>query len=352
MRKLFSVFILLQTLLAMAQPTAHPLEAGQTAEGLVYFLPKTVFHFHVRVERMVYQPGEFSKYAEKYLRLADIQQDEETIHNIIGIDITQSGIRDTSKCYVVNIKGGKWQTAAVSLSDDGVLLAINDAPLQAQPHQPFKAAPQLARTDPHRFLSAEVFAAGSTAKMAELTAAQMQELQQRRQQLIMGDDDEQPKDERQLRLLLTEIDREYDALLTLFTGTISRDTTEHTLTVCPEQEIKNDVLFRLSKQRGLVDRDDYSGVPYYLTVEDPYKTNQEKYPTPVSKKNDGLYVSVPGFIRLILHRDDTPLATFQVAAAQFGFVAMRDGSLFRHHVTHLLLNPITGAVERMTVEGK
>ena len=345
------LFALHCSLFAAAQPVANHLQAGQTPEGVVYFLPKTVFHFHVMVERMTYKPGEFARYAEKYLRMTDIRQNEETVHNVIRIDMTKTGIRDTSKCYAVRLKGGKSETAEITLSDDGVLLAVNDSPADGGTHVPFTAAQQPPPADPRRYLSAEVLAAGSTAKMAELTASQMQELQQRRHRLIMGDDDEElPQDERQLRLMITEIDREYNALLTLFTGSIHRDTTEHTLTVCPEQEIKQEVLFRLSKQLGLVDSDDLSGIPYYLTVEDPYKTTQEKYAVPINKKNEGFYVCVPGSIRLSLYREAAQIASFTTSAAQFGFVELRDGNLFRRYLTHLQLDPATGAVLRQRAD--
>ena len=346
-RKLLSILTILWTQLAAAQPVTTQMQAGRTPDGVVYFLPKTVFHINILVEKTTFTPGEFALYAEKYLRRSDVQQEAETTHQVIDISITSTGVRDTSKCYSTRLKGGKCETADIKLSDDGVLLAINDTPPIPHVHKPFKASPQGVKENARRYLNSDILTAGSMAKMAELTAWQMQKLQEYRQDLITADADEQPQDERQLNRMLSEIDQEYDALLSLFTGTYRRDTVERTITLCPEKEIRHEVLFRLSKQLGLVDKDDLSGVPYYITITDPNKTDQAKYPIPVNKKNEGFYVNVPGSIMMTLEREELPLATFRLSAAQFGFVELRDGTLFRRYVPHMTLHPATGAVERI-----
>ncbi|MBQ8064844.1 MAG: DUF4831 family protein [Prevotella sp.] len=340
------LFGLSTSLSLSAQPVTTQMLGGQAPGGVVYFLPKTVFHFHLLVERRTFTPGEFAPYAENYLRLRDVRQEREVSHNVIDVSITRSAVRDTSRCYTVKMKGGKCETAEVRCSEDGVLLAVNDEPLTIPVHVPFKAAQQPVMPDAHRFLSAEVMAAGSRAKMAELTARQMQELQERRQQLLT-DDDETPKDERLVRRVIAEIDAEYQALLSLFTGTLHRDTVEHTVTLCPERYISREVFFRLSRQLGVVDKDDLAGVPYYISIEPISPAEAEKYSVPENKKNEGFYVCVPGSIRLSLFRADMPLASFDLSAAQFGFTELCHGNLFKRYVTHMQLHPATGAIVRL-----
>ena len=333
--------------MALAQPVATPLTAGHTPEGIVYFLPKTVFRFHVKIERRISEPGVFARYASRYLQLNNVLQERDVDHNIIGMEVTQMGVRDTSKCYALKLKGGKCETADIRLSDDGVLLAVNDEPIALAEPTLNALIPKSAPTvinDPTRYLDADTRSAGSVAKMAELTARQMAELNEKREALITGDADEIPQDDAQLQRMLGEIDKEYNALLSLFTGVVSRDTTEHVITYCPQEEVSRQVLFRISRQRGLVDADDLSGVPYYITVEDLYKTDTAKYPLTEPKKHEGLYANVPGHIRLTLHCDYHELKTFELPAAQFGFVELRDAQLLKRHVTHLQLHPATGAV--------
>ena len=40
--------------------------------GVTYALPKTAINIEVKVNKVTYTPGEFSKYADRYLRLTDV----------------------------------------------------------------------------------------------------------------------------------------------------------------------------------------------------------------------------------------------------------------------------------------
>ena len=331
----------------MAQPQTTPMTAGRTADGIIYYLPKTAIEFNLLIEKKTYTPGEFAKYAEKYLRLKGVNLEEEVTYSIVNYGLTQIGVRDTSKCYAVKLKGGKCETAEIKLSDEGVLQSVNAEPVKPKKHVPFTPAPSVKQPNPHLYLTAEVLSAGSTAKMAELTVEQILELQEHRQQLITGEADDMPQDEQQLQRMIDEIDKQREILMTLFTGTVTRDTVEQTIVVCPEKEVEREVIFRLSKKLGLVDKDDLSGVPYYMTIEDMHRTTFQKYDIHENKKEGGFYVNVPGRIKLTLHRDNHFLGSFDLYAAQFGFVELRSGSLFKRYVTHMTLNPTTGSVDKI-----
>ena len=327
---------------ATAQPEATKMTPGRTPEGVVYFLPKTAIRFNLLVEKKTYQPGQFAKFADKYLHLSNVEQNRQVTYSIVDYSLTTVGVRDTSKCYAVRLKGGKCETAELRLSDDGVLQAINEEPMEAVVRPPFRSAPKGKTVDPRKYMGADVLSASNSAKQAELVVAQMMELQEARQQLITGEADETPQDEQQLHRMLREIDTEREALMSLFTGTVSRDTTEHSLTVCPEAPVDREVVFRLSARRGLVDKDDLSGTPFYMTVEN---VNPASYPTAENKKNEGFFVNKPGIARVTLYQESHQLGVFELPFAQFGFVELRDGNLFKRYITHMRLNPTTGAVE-------
>ena len=347
MKKLLLAAMCLWSAIAMAQPQTTPMTAGRTADGIIYYLPKTAIEFNLLIEKKTYTPGEFAKYAEKYLRLKGVNLEEEVTYSIVNYGLTQIGVRDTSKCYAVKLKGGKCETAEIKLSDEGVLQSVNAEPVKPKKHVTFTPAPSVKQPNPHLYLTAEVLSAGSTAKMAELTVEQILELQEHRQQLITGEADDMPQDEQQLQRMIDEIDKQREVLMTLFTGTVTRDTVEQTIVVCPEKEVEREVIFRLSKKLGLVDKDDLSGVPYYMTIEDMHRTTFQKYDIPENKKEGGFYVNVPGRIKLTLHRDNHFLGSFDLYAAQFGFVELRSGSLFKRYVTHMTLNPTTGSVDKI-----
>ena len=347
MKKILATLLALTTLTPLsAQPQPVAMQAGRTQEGVLYFLPKTVLHFHLLVEHSTYQPGEYARYAEKYLRRTDIGLEPTTSCRLTDVTMTQTGVRDTSKCYAVRLKGGKNEAAEVHLSDDGLLLSVNTSPTQATPRSTFRSAPRAAKADITQLLPSEVLAAGSTAKKAELTAQFIYELRERRQQLVTGEADDLPQDEQQLRLMLSEIDHQHDLLMTLFTGTTLRDTTEHELTLCPDREVSRQVLFRMSNRLGLVDADDLTGVPYYISITVPDRVEAQKYPLPDAKKEGGFYVNQPAMTEITLQREDQQLTTFRLPLAQFGFVTVRGGQLFKRYPgAQLRLHPATGGVD-------
>ncbi len=316
-----------------------------------YYLPKTALRLHLTVEKQTYTPGEFAAYAERYLRLPYVQREEQVTHRVISCELSTLGIRDTSKCYQLQLEKGKGKGADVRMSDDGVLLAINDEPVivtvPSYPAQPAKAKGRKQTVSPLTLLSAEALAAGSKAKMAELTAQQITDLRERRQMLASGEADDMPQDEGQLQLMLNEIDQQSNALMTLFTGTLQRDTTVQTISLCPDKEAERQVVFRLSRRLGLVDSDDLSGVPFYLTIKN---LHPDVPAMPDNKKDDAIFVNVPAMVELTLQQEDLTLATFQVPMAQFGYQEVRDGGLFKKYITHLQLHPTTGAVVRMQAD--
>ena len=288
------------------------LSIGLPSEGQTYYLPKTAVRFHLLIEKQTYTPGDFAAYAERYLHMGNIQQQEQVSHRVVNCQLTTAGVRDTTKCYTLRLKG-KGEAADVRLSDDGILLSINADPVQPSNTPAYSPQTKLRRqSSPKQFLSAEVLSAGSTAKMAELTVQQMLDLREHRQQLATGEAEDMPNDEKQLQLMLQQIDQQHDALMTLFTGTIRRDTTMQVVTLCPEQESEREVVFRLSRQRGLVDKDDLSGVPFYMTVKNLYPNLSQPQE---DKKGDWLYVNLPGTASITLQQEDLSLATFEVPLA-------------------------------------
>ncbi len=349
MKKLLIIAMALMSLSAMAQPVATPTKPGINGDAVTYFLPKSAIRLQLLIEKRVYTPGDFCKYAEKYLRMTGIEQEEVVTYTVVNFGINQIGVRDTSKCYTVKLKG-KTVGADIRLNEEGVLQAVNAEPVAVPEMKHFKPGPQPERINPRQYLSAEVLAAGSMAKMAELTVQQIIELQERRQALITGEADDTPADKQQLQLMLDEIEKEREALMSMFLGTTTRDTTEQIVTVCPDKEVEREVIFRINKKLGLVDKDDLSGIPYYMTVQDMHRTPTQQYDMADKKKEGGFWVNVPGRIKVTLQREEHLLGAFDLYAAQFGFVECRSGSLFTRYVTHMILNPVHGSVDRINAE--
>lgn len=355
MKRKFIIFTLLQLIITTiaAQTALTTYRPGLTAEGAVYYLPKTAIRITVRIEKTSYQPGDFCRYAQRYLRMNDVAQKPSVAYRVVDIRQQTVAMADTSKAYSVKFDA-KTAASNIILSDDGVLLAINAEPRRLPSEAAFTPAPQPELPNPRQFMSEEILSAGSTSKMAELTAREIYDLRENRNLLIKGQADFMPKDGEQLRLMLNQLELQDRALSSLFVGTTQCDTTEHSFLVCPTGTSAKRVLFRLSQHLGLVDSDDLSGRPFYVSVDDLQAALPKDETAAKQKKKkveSGIYVNVPGKMRATLYDGITPVSVMEHPAPQFGHVELLSGDLFnKRYTTHLRLHPLTGAIEKLEAE--
>ena len=87
------------------------------------------------------------------------------------------------------------------------------------------------------FKTEEILSAGSTAKMAELTANEIYDIRENRGLLTKGQADFMPKDGEQLKLMLSNLDTQEEGLLQLFRGTKAIETYVFTFDVVPNSEL-------------------------------------------------------------------------------------------------------------------
>lgn len=339
---------------ALAQTQLSQYRPGVTPEGAVYFLPRTMLRISVLVERTVFMPGDFSPYAQRYLRVPDAGQEPQTSFRVVAINQTAMPQADTAKVYAVKFDA-RTAAAHISLSDDGRLLGINidDAADIAAP-TPFVPAEQPLPSNPRKFLGEEILSCGSTAKMAELIAHEIYDLRENKSLLIKGQADFMPHDGLQMQIMLNELQLHDEALTSLFLGTTRRDTTEHVLWVEAGAPVGRQVLFRLSQVRGLVEADDLSGAPYYISIEDITQLPATE-PEGKQKGNkatvQGIYVNVPGRLRCTLYEGINVLQAVEHPAPQFGQVLLLSANLFnKRYSTRLWVDALTGAMLRIDAD--
>lgn len=339
---------------SLAQTAISNYKPGVTSEGAVYYLPKTAIRITLQIEKTTYTPGEFCKYSEKYLRIKDVPSSPSTRYRLVSVHQEPFAVADTSKCFAIKYDA-RTSACNVRLSDDGILLAINmDVKPQNGPKATNHRKVAVETKSPKSYMSEEILSAGSTSKMAELTAQEIYEIRESRSMLAKGQADFMPKDGEQLRLMLQELETQDKALTSMFTGVTVSDTTTHTITYLVNKPVKRDVLFRFSSEFGLVDSDDLSGTPYYIYIED-LKTVDE--PMPVDPKKaakpqvSGVYVNVPGKMRSTIFDAKNQIVTNDFPAPQFGNVELLSGALFnKRYTSRLLLHPLSGAVEKLEAE--
>lgn len=333
-------------LVAALTLASAPLSA-QSIDGTSYMLPKNGMRFTVKVEKTQYRPGEFAQYAERFMR-EKVSQQPTTTYRIIGIEMDETAVPDTSKQFKLSVDK-KYSIDKVSLTHDGLLLAINTEGTQPTlPVRVFKPAPKPAPLDPSAFMTEDILSAGSTAKQAELTAKEIYDIRDSRNSLSRGDADNLPKDGAQLKLMYENMNRQETALTQLFEGVTVKDTTWTQLSFIPAKEGRT-VLFRFSKYYGLVSSDDLSGEPYFITIADEHTAKDPMTDAVEKKKEDkndiGLRSALPSKIKAVLATGGRTVATYEMNAAQFGFVQSLSGDLFgKKQSAQIVFDPLTGSV--------
>ena len=322
-------------------------------EGTGYYLPRTELRFTVKIEKTSYTPGEFAVYAEKYMKLKNVKTEPSVVYRMLGVNVHSEGERDTSKFYMLPANS-KNNIRSVRLDENGVLLAINAEPRQIESPAPFKAVPKPAPLDPHEFMNEDILTAGSVAKMAELCALEIYDIRDSKSMLSKGQADFMPKDGEQLRLMLANLDTNENALMQLFAGTTVRDTMETVITFVPSKVTEKQLLFRFSKLMGITDADDLGGNPYYISVEDKHimpSIQEGLLSKKKAKDNAGLYVNMPGKIKVTLFNGEKQWIAYELYAAQFGkAVALDEGLFDKSLFTSVVLNPVTGNMETIDIE--
>ncbi len=342
---------------ATAQTQLTSYRPGLNAEGAVYFLPKTELRVLVQVEKTTETPGDFHVYAKRFLRVDDAINEKSVSHKVNSIKMYTVGTADKSKAYSVKINFNSTATN-MEFTKDGVLLAINDKGQKISEPARFKPAPKPRTVDPRKYLNQEILAAGSTSKMAELTAQEIYAIRESINELTRGEADYMPKDGAQLKIMLDRLDQQDKSLTGMFCGTVEKDTVEYMLSISPDKDIPRQVLFRLSQQLGMVDADDLSGVPYYISIEDMHSLPSAVADSTDSKKGSifnkpkkyesGIFVNVPGKAKITISQGNQKLLTQEISTAQFGHTELLGAELFKKKIiTKLTLNPITGAVDKL-----
>lgn len=333
---LISVLCCVMSLTATAQTEVEPFVPGSTLEGVTYYLPRTAFRITVICEKTTIRPGDFNKYADRYLRLKDVPTEESVKWSLKSITLEPYGKPDPSKAFSIKMKS-KTVAPLVGLSRDGILLSINceaeESFLPDLPKPERGAAPE----DPRSYMTQEILSAGSTAKMAELCAQEIYDIRESKNALTRGEADNTPKDGAQLKLMLEQLDRQAAVLESLFSGTSQTDTEVFSLFYDPQQETDRDVLFRFSQKLGVLDADNLAGEPVIASVKlletIPAAVPSEEVAKKRAKMERGIYYNIPVRAKVNVNFMGREYVNMETPMAQFGTVEVLSNTLFDKKTT-------------------
>ena len=317
--------------------------------GVTYALPKTYIEIEAKVNKVNYTPGEFAKYADRYLRLKNVSTEPEEYYDLTGVAAKITGVPDKENVYFVKMKD-RTTAPLIELTDDGLIKSIN-VPRSSSGQTtatPAEAAKRKA-LDPRDFLTEEILTANSTAKMAELVAKEIYSIRESKNALVRGQADFMPKDGEQMKLMLEALEDQEKALTEMFAGHYDIDPIPYTIRVAPKKELDKAVAFRFSKKLGIVGNNDLSGEPIYISIKDlktvsiPEEDNK--------KKVDGVAYNVPGRAMITLTKDRKILLEEEMPITQFGTVEYLAPALFNKNSTiKVIFNPATGGLSKVDRE--
>ena len=138
--------------------------------GVVYALPKTQIEIEIKANKVNYKPGEFSKYADRYLRLTNVSAEPEEYWELNSVKVKPVGVPNSEATYFVKLKD-KTVAPLMELTEEGLIKSINVpySSNNAKNAANNTVVPQR-KANPRDFLTEEILMASSTAKMAELVA--------------------------------------------------------------------------------------------------------------------------------------------------------------------------------------
>ena len=337
---------------AMSQEATKIIAGKYNEYAVSYLLPQTCVDIEIETEHVVAKAGPYASYTQKYLGIQPLVTEDSDTWELIDAKAVLAGIPDTEVYYNIQLKGGS--VPYIYVDKDGILLSINAEPEASAPvdtiEQKSVGQENVGEMDYALSLTEEMLNSGSDMKMAELAAKQIYRLRESRTDLITGDSDQRP-DGDALKIMLRQIDEQERRLTAMFTGMVIRTRKTETIRWIPEKECSNLVVARISEKEGVVDKDNLSGRPLYLTMENIVRGEEplDSKGNPLSLPKNAVIYNIPGRADITLTYGGRETDKQTLNLTQFGIKFGMAPSLFtdKKAPTYLILYPQTGAIRKV-----
>lgn len=317
-----------------------------SSEGIVYFLPKTVIEVKVIATKVSYTPGEFCQYANRYLRLNNVTSQPSECWEIKKIITQPAGIPDTNNAYTIKLKD-KSLASNIELTKDGIIKAVNTTVPQEEDTDDLQLEKPQKQINPRNFMTEEILLAGSTAKMAELTAKEIYNIRESKNSILRGQADNMPKDGASLKLIIDNLDKQEQALTQMFKGVTNREDKVFTFRIEPE-EINNQTVCRFSQKLGVLGADNLAGEPIYISIKNTGMLPANPEPDNKKKKLDGIIYNIPGKAEVNVTFRGKKMFKGEVSVSGFGNKEVLVDDLFNKKVnTRVIFNTTTGGIMKI-----
>lgn len=255
---------------------AQGISLTENEPAMIYSLPKSEVCIQVELEKTSRKPGIYYQYSERYLATNQIALEEKTTYRLLSVALSTVSVADAKRTYVIQ-PSKKSALNQISVNEKGILCGVNVPckPIETNLEKSafFKNNEPLTTTSLLP-LGEEYMMAGSVAKLAEGAAKQIYRIRESRLSLLTGDLEHMPADGVSMQAMLDGLNKSEKELTELFIGKTVTTTEKHNIIIPVDSALNEVVAFRLSAYKGLVEVDDLSGNPYFISVKpDKIKTN-------------------------------------------------------------------------------
>jgi len=295
--------------------------------ALIYALPQTRLRFKVTAEKIIKKTGPLYRYSERFLGIKNVILKDEVSYKIKKIELETVSEPDPDQYYRISFTG-KGFAPPLRLTENGCIAGYNTSPviIEREEEIVLKEKEPLDTSFKYTPYLEDQLVVNSTAKMAEEAANFIYRIRDNRASLVSGELNYFPSNGDALSISLKEMDRIEKDFLSLFLGKEAKEEVVFNLDYLPESEVSKMLFFRFSQFKGVVDKTDLSGSPYYLTVQ--IKTDNLIANDTLNKvTNHGLFYRVPAKALVKLSDGTNTVFNTEATVAQFGSVFSLPASL-------------------------
>ena len=352
MKHIISIlFILLFASTLAAQTNVEKvIPTKASGNGVTYFLPKTSFIVNAEVTQVTVKAGAYFRYAEHYLGIKNVATEDAIYYELGRVTIVNKGVPDPENKYVIEFRQ-KTVAPFAYLTHDGLLCAINDEYTPEFEDGERRVEEKKVAVSPASAYTQDLLMAGSIARQAEVAAKQILRLRESRTDILTGEADNLPPDGEAMRIVISKLEEQERTLMSLFTGTETKEVSYFDVSIVPEDELDREVLFRFSSKLGILDADDLGGEPVYLSLFalDRAPALDPKEADKKAKSMKGIIYNVPGKASVEITYNNKRLLKRETSVVQFGTkealapVLLEDKKL----PVKVTFYPETGAIKQM-----
>lgn len=306
----------------------------------IYALPKSGIKVNVKVTKTVLKKGPFSNYAQTMLGLTDVISRNETIWEIKQVEFESFPLLDTNHVYIIETNSIE-NKLKIELTENSFLKAVNppliknkeiEKTIEIKEFEQKKQGRSITNFNDILLPKSVLTKASSREKADELSRLILNQRVDLAATLIGDGYTETIAEGSALRIMVDEIKRLQQEYLLMFKGITKEESFDFSFEFIPDEprKVTQTILFRFSKENGLVAKDDMSGEPVLLEIDSKENMNElnlfcknQNYLLRAEKngiENNGLFYRIPEKVIVRLLEDNNEIAKKDLLLPQFGVV--------------------------------